>query len=476
MPISVRRATSWERRSSPVENTEESRRPLLRILFLHQDVTKVERCMQELRGVQVAASGDVVFTAEEFGERLRSQTYDLVLAEYPNSICPGAETIQLLRGTPTKKQIPVIFLVDMMRRETAAELITQGAADCIDLEHLGHLPVGIRRALDENKLREERDLAEQQLRHSVAHYRALVGNLTYGMCRCDLDGNFLDVNQALVTMLGYSSKEELLSKNLAREILGDPRMREHWLGDSGQGEQPDPVETDWNRKDGTILKVRLSGREVKTEDGERHGYELIVEDVTKQRELEDHLRQQAAKDPLTGLANYRHLVNVLDSEIKRSSRTGREFALLLFDVDGLKQINDNHGHVTGSQALCRVADVLCIFSREIDTAARFGGDEFALVLPETGQEPAQHVAQRIRDRLANDGQEPKISVSAGLAVYPGDAERIDTLLSVADVAMYSMKGRAHRFHAVRQGQREEETDRSGNAAGRSAAIISRGGA
>ena len=168
----------------------------------------------------------------------------------------------------------------------------------------------------------------------------------------------------------------------------------------GQG---DPLEVEWKRKDGTSLKVRLSGREVGNEGG-TGGYEVIVEDVTKQRELEDHLRQQAAKDPLTGLANYRHLVDILDAEIRRSKRTGREFALLLLDLDGLKQINDRYGHVTGSQALCRVADVLSMGCRDIDTAARFGGDEFALVLPETGAEAASLVAHRIRESLANDGR------------------------------------------------------------------------
>jgi diguanylate cyclase (GGDEF)-like protein len=173
-------------------------------------------------------------------------------------------------------------------------------------------------------------------------------------------------------------------------------------------------------------------------------YEVITEDVTKQRQLEDHLRQQAARDPLTGLGNYRHLAEVLDMEIKRSERTGREFALLLFDLDGLKKINDRYGHLTGSHALCRVADVLS-FCRDIDTAARYGGDEFAVVLPETGPEAAKLVAQRICDNIANDGMGPLLSVSIGVAVYPRDGERIEALLHTADVAMYSMKATRHKL-------------------------------
>src|SRR5665213_210550 len=89
------------------------------------------------------------------------------------------------------------------------------------------------------------------------------------------------------------------------------------------------------------------------------------------------VQRLAISDPLTGLANYRHLIDILESEVERSGRTGREFAIILLDLDGLKRINDQHGHVVGSRALCRLADTLRIGSRSIDTPARYGGDEFA---------------------------------------------------------------------------------------------------
>jgi diguanylate cyclase (GGDEF)-like protein len=160
--------------------------------------------------------------------------------------------------------------------------------------------------------------------------------------------------------------------------------------------------------------------------------------------LFDSVRHLAVSDPLTGLANYRRLIDALEAEIQRSQRTGRSFSLLLLDLDGLKRINDNHGHLVGSRALCRVADVLRVNSRTIDTAARYGGDEFALVLPETGMNAAQEVARRICDRVARDGSFPSISVSAGFAVYPQDGKTIETLLSIADQVLYRAKGRIDR--------------------------------
>jgi diguanylate cyclase (GGDEF)-like protein len=156
--------------------------------------------------------------------------------------------------------------------------------------------------------------------------------------------------------------------------------------------------------------------------------------------LFESVRQLAVSDSLTGLANYRRLVDELGSEIQRSGRTRRPFALLLFDLDGLKKINDQFGHLAGSRALCRVADVLRLHSRTIDTGARYGGDEFVLILPETGMEAAQEVGRRICERVANDPEQPPISVSAGIAVYPEDGATIETLLDSADRALYRVKG------------------------------------
>jgi len=160
--------------------------------------------------------------------------------------------------------------------------------------------------------------------------------------------------------------------------------------------------------------------------------------------LFENVRHLAASDPLTGLANYRRLVDALEGEIQRSRRTRRPFSLLLFDLDGLKKINDNYGHLVGSKALCRVATVLRVNSRTIDTVARYGGDEFALILPETGMNAAQEVARRICECVARDGELPPISVSAGVASYPQEGETLEALVGVADQALYRTKGRTDR--------------------------------
>ncbi len=413
------------------------RRSLVRILFVHRFPSEVEHCLQELKKLRFSVSSDIVVTPEQFAERLRAEPFDLVVAEHPIPNWQETQALELIREL--KKDIPVIFLVYGLKRETAAKIILNGVSDCIEMDRISHLPVAVHRALDEKALRDQRDRAEKDLRRSEARYRALAGNLSYGICRCGLDGRFLEVNEAMIKMLGCESREELLALDLAREIIHDPLKREQLLGQAAANAQVDPIEIEWGRKDHATLKVRLSGREVFSEQGELEAYEIIAEDVTRQRELEEHLRRQAASDSLTGLANYRHLVDVLDVEIKRSNRTSRKFALLFFDMDGLKRINDRYGHMIGSQALCRLADVLSSCCRGIDTPARFGGDEFAVLLPETNAEEANLVAQRICEKVANDGNGPRLSVSAGVAVYPQNGETIETLLREADSALYSMK-------------------------------------
>jgi diguanylate cyclase (GGDEF)-like protein len=163
--------------------------------------------------------------------------------------------------------------------------------------------------------------------------------------------------------------------------------------------------------------------------------------VAAQRDIEGQWRELAVTDPLTGLANHRQLVQSLEAEIKRSRRTAQPLAVVLLDLDGLKQINDRHGHLAGSLAIRRVAEALLGSCRATDTAARFGGDEFALVLPETGEAAAWHVARGVVDRLATDAEKPNLSISVGVAVYPGHGETVEALLNAADVALYETKER-----------------------------------
>jgi diguanylate cyclase (GGDEF)-like protein len=170
-------------------------------------------------------------------------------------------------------------------------------------------------------------------------------------------------------------------------------------------------------------------------------------------QLFHQVRILAISDSLTGLANYRRLIDVLQNELERSGRTNRAFSILLMDLDGLKLINDKHGHMTGSRALSRVAGILRLNCRSIDTAARYGGDEFALILPETKEVAAQQVAERIHNFLAADEELPRLSLSVGIATFPQCGATVQQLIEHADRALYEMKGKSKDRNAQKRRRR-----------------------
>jgi diguanylate cyclase (GGDEF)-like protein len=151
-------------------------------------------------------------------------------------------------------------------------------------------------------------------------------------------------------------------------------------------------------------------------------------------------------DDLTGLFNSRFLDGSLRREVKRAVRTGRPLSLLFVDLDGFKGINDRYGHLCGSRALVEAAERIRSGARETDIVARFGGDEFALILPDTGREGAMLVARRVRERvsshpfLASEGIGYRLTASVGAATLC-EAGTPESLLAAADTAMYRVKGR-----------------------------------
>jgi diguanylate cyclase (GGDEF)-like protein/PAS domain S-box-containing protein len=284
--------------------------------------------------------------------------------------------------------------------------------------------------------RRDRDLIDLlRNRHS-----SIVENSNDAIIAKSLDGTIVSWNPAAERMYGYSAADAI-GKPVS--MLFPPELKNE-LGPImkrlRQGKRIDHFETVRVRKDRSQIEVSVTISPIRDEKGRILGASSIARDITERKRSEERVRFLALHDPMTGLANYRKLMEALEAELERSARTKRPFAVLLLDLDGLKEINDQYGHLVGSQAVCRLADALKKHSRSIDTAARYGGDEFVLILVETDRNTATVVANRIRDRLAKDPAKPPISVSIGITVCPEDGETVESLLSAADRELYRQKG------------------------------------
>ncbi|MBI5103943.1 MAG: sensor domain-containing diguanylate cyclase, partial [Solirubrobacterales bacterium] len=149
-------------------------------------------------------------------------------------------------------------------------------------------------------------------------------------------------------------------------------------------------------------------------------------------------RDLATRDPLTDLLNHREFHESVGRELDRARRHGGTLAVALFDLDGFKLVNDGAGHAEGDRVLRRIAEALAAACRASDTAFRIGGDEFALLLPETGRGEAEAVAGRVREALV--AVDPRVGASVGVAAWPQDGGSKEVLLAHADAELYAMKG------------------------------------
>ncbi len=261
----------------------------LRVLYAEHESTDVELCRKALRDAGYSVKLDVVATAEEFTHQLDSRRYDVVLSDFNIPGWSGMDALHLLRESG--HEIPFLLVTGALGEETAVSCIQQGVSDYVLKDRLARLPHAIDRAIGDQRLREERNRSGLALRHSEERYRELVDHAIYGIYRETVHGRFLQVNPALVRMLGYESSKQLMDLS-ALAVYRNPKDREQLLLDEYRrtGRVVD-VEVEWKRQDGLPLLVRLNGRGVPNAAGDLQELEIIVEDITERRALEKQLHQ-----------------------------------------------------------------------------------------------------------------------------------------------------------------------------------------
>ena len=287
-----------------------------------------------------------------------------------------------------------------------------------------------------------RDVTErmQHLR-ALEEYRTFFNHLPVAFYRATPgpEGRFLRINPAMARLLGSDSPEQLMDRSIA-SLYVDPADRVKFsdaLLERGELLRHEMEMRTLNDRTIWVADTAYLHRDA---DG-RQVFDGVLEDITRRRELELELAHQAAHDQLTGLYNRRRAEMLLDQEIHRAERYHNSLSVLMFDLDHFKRVNDNHGHAQGDAVLARIAREILAQVRDTDAVARWGGEEFMVLLPGTDAEGARKLAEKLRKAVAaiQLAQVGQVTISIGTACYlPGEGE--DSLLHRLDEALYAAKG------------------------------------
>ncbi len=287
----------------------------------------------------------------------------------------------------------------------------------------------------------ERKRAEQTLREGEERYRILFEQSRDAILVTNREGETVDFNQAALDLFGCI-REELMGQN-ALDRYVDHAEREGHFQEMDQKGYIEDFEVKLRKKDGTELECLITATETRASDGSIL-YQGIIRDITERKRAEETIRHMAYHDALTGLPNRPLFDDRLAQALAQAKRNRRKLAVMLVDLDNFKQINDALGHEAGDRALKKASDRLKGALRNSDTVARWGGDEFIVLLPEIsrvkdGARVAHKVLEDIQRPLILEGRELQITASIGIAVYPQDGEEGNDLISGADDALYDAK-------------------------------------
>ena len=400
----------------------------------------------EDHGYRVATAN----TGSQAEDKLEQTAFDVALIDIK---LPDTDGIVLLREfKKTYPEMVCIIITGYAALENAIEALKMGAdgyfTKPLVLKEVIHR---VEQALDRQRLQRELRESEEAIKLANAELDQIFNTAADGMCVVDKDFNILRTNEAFLSMAGIG-KDKVAGKKCC-EVF--PGHLSHTAGCALTrilgGEERVECEAEKVRKDGARIPCIMTATPFRGSSGELIGIVESFKDITKRKHAQEALRESEKRymalsitDGLTGLYNSRHFYNQLKSEIERVVRYKHSLSLLLLDVDNFKHYNDNYGHLEGDKILVRLGEVIRGCIREVDSAYRYGGEEFTVMLPVTESKEAIAIAERIRKRFETETFSPTledkvhVTVSIGTAQYQPD-EKLSVFVNRADEAMYEAK-------------------------------------
>jgi diguanylate cyclase (GGDEF)-like protein len=470
----------------------------VRLLFIEDGQLDVESCVAELKRAGLAVIVDVVEGREEFIEQVRANIYHLILADYRLPTWKGIEAIYVLKQLGIT--IPVIVVTGNLGEESSGECIRLGAADLILKDHLPRLPVAVSRALREESLRREALHVKEELAKANDALAAQVSELNRLSGEASLIREIGDLLQTCITTaeacqvisqamekLFPGESGALCMLNASRNLLEAMAV---W-GDFQPGEGVFAPEDCWALRRGQVqawegaqagllckhlgsspargslcapvvahgetvgvlhLRRAPGGLAAETtqpvalaRQSRAANFSACVALALANLKLRESLRWQSIRDSLSSLFNRRYMEESFDREIRRTVRNQRPLSVLLIDIDHFKNFNDSFGHDAGDTLLAALGVFLRSHTRVEDIACRYGGEEFAIILPDAPHEFAHKRAEQLCEEVKNlhiqyRGLDlEKITLSIGVSSYAKDGESPSNLIRIADAALYRAK-------------------------------------
>ena len=390
--------------------------------------------------------------------QLDQNEYDLVLLDLHMPYVSGHDVMDYINSN--KIDTSVIIVSGETSFEAAKNACTQGAYDFLRKPYAtDELIITITNALKEKRLKKQNLFMQQQLSESERLHRYIVNTSPDIIYILDQDGHFTFINERIESLLGFS-KEEIVGKHYSFLVHHDDMEQAKYVFNERRigTRAAKNIELRLKCKDdgksrhfnNRTLPIELSAMGMYTGDSQSSssytGTYGVARDVTERKIAEETINFQAYHDLLTKLPNRALLRDRLSLAISQAKREDEKLAVMFLDLDRFKNINDSLGHMIGDELLQQVSMRLKECIRAADTLARFGGDEFTLMLPRlhNARDDASKLANKITDTLKQpfniEGHELYVSASIGIALYPQDGTSIDTLIKHADVAMYHVKG------------------------------------
>lgn len=413
----------------PSLNRQLPKQQPLQLLFVDDVTNDFEVCVATLRRAKLNFHAVQALTRDSFQKLLAGGQYDAIISDYSMQDWNGMDALEILKES--NKDIPFILFTGALGEEQAVECMKNGVADFVLKTRGSALPAAIFRAVEQRRIREDRSNAMNALRESERRFRSLANSiasavLVYKGEKCHY------ANRAALLLTGYS-EPEILALGFWDLLHPDSRSS---LKDGGfapllNGSGTARYEFSILTKEGEVRNWDASLGKIAL-DGQPAGL-ITAMDITERPVKQGTRLQDANRDTLTGLFNASQMEIVIRSEIKRSERNHRSFAILLLKLRDTRydQGSRQHGVPVRSQSQCKLAALIKQVCRSGDTAFRGNEEEFVVLLPETPLAGARQLSLRFGQFLIADQEEPLLSVVGGFAVFPQDGPTLEHLLRAA---------------------------------------------